>query len=915
MASPEIDVSYRRGVHLPEIDLWLDPDGRKEVAFVSHAHADHFARHQRILCSRQTYELIKARYGAGSADVTALEFGEIADFNGWKYQLLPAGHIFGSAQIHLTRPDGASVLYTGDFKTRAGLSCEAAQFIAADTLIMETTYGRLQYVFPPTEEVVDAMIKFATEAIEDGEVPVLLGYSLGKAQEILSSLKNAGLPVMLHKSVMKMTEVYRQFATEFPTFEEFEPARVEGHALIVPPSVARSQQIRRIKNKRLAMISGWALNPGSKFRYQVDEVFPLSDHADYPGLMDAVEAVQPKRVLTLHGFAEEFARDLRGKGIEAWSLLGDNQMELTLADGGADTGSDGNTESSSKHREVLDADDQFGQFVHTAERIAAMTGKLRKVEILAAFLRDLEGEDLQTAATFLTGHAFEQASENRALQVGWRLIRRVVLQVSKLNEGEYRKITQGQNDVGRATYLALEEGHGALVPKSQTFREMKALFTRLREVRGPTAKGAVLAEALEEFRPVEAQYVVKILSNDLRIGLKEGLLEEAVAEAFSVKAAEVREASMLLGSIGKVAVLARENRLQDASVQAFAPVKVMLASPEETAEDIVKRAEGWNEAKGESQETESAFAVWLEDKFDGIRAQIHRSGNRAEIFSRDLRPMTAEFPELVAQAAELGDDVILDGEIIAFAEGKKLTFFDLQKRLGRRNESDLFLGPSIPVRYVIFDLLWRNGQSLLKVPLRERREELEKLSLPVQFELANVHSAHSATEVDDAFKAARQRENEGLIAKDPGSLYLPGRRGKSWLKLKKAFSTLDCVVVAAEQGHGKRSHVISDYTFAVRDERTEELLVIGKAYSGLTDMEIEELTEHFIEHTIEKKRQKRFVTPNVVLEIAFDSIQPSKRHNSGLSLRFPRIAAIRRDKTVKEIDTLAYARQLAEVSA
>jgi DNA ligase-1 len=252
---------------------------------------------------------------------------------------------------------------------------------------------------------------------------------------------------------------------------------------------------------------------------------------------------------------------------------------------------------------------------------------------------------------------------------------------------------------------------------------------------------------------------------------------------------------------------------------------------------------------------------------------------------------------------------------MAFEHGKKLTFFDLQKRLGRKSEgADLFAVPSadVPVVFVAFDLLWLNGRSLLKAPLRERRELLRSLTMPADFQVADISPARSAEEIEAAFQMARRRFNEGLMVKDPESLYTPGRRGMSWFKLKKELATLDVVVVAAEVGHGKRNHVLSDYTFAVRDEETGNLLPIGKAYSGLTDVEIAELTEHFRRNAINSRGRYLEVKPDTVLEIAFDSIQPSTRHASGLALRFPRIKAIRRDKTPDAIDTLAYARKLAE---
>jgi DNA ligase-1 len=198
----------------------------------------------------------------------------------------------------------------------------------------------------------------------------------------------------------------------------------------------------------------------------------------------------------------------------------------------------------------------------------------------------------------------------------------------------------------------------------------------------------------------------------------------------------------------------------------------------------------------------------------------------------------------------------------------------------------------------------------MEQPQATRRVALEGLRLPEGIVAIDVQRVASAEEIEVAFLAARRRGNEGLIAKDPASAYTPGRRGKFWLKLKKAFATLDVVVVKAEQGHGKRSHVLSDYTFAVRDE-TQALRVIGKAYSGLTDAEIEILTEHFTQNTLSENGRIRTVVPDTVLEIAFDSIQASKRHDSGLSLRFPRIRAIRRDKKPEEIDTLAYAQKLA----
>jgi DNA ligase 1 len=832
-----------------------------------------------------------------------LNFGEKRTVRGLDVTLIPAGHIFGSAQFFLETEDG-SLLYTGDFKLRPGRSAEPAEWRQAQTLIMETTFGIPRYRFPPTEQIVGQIVAFSRDALETGAVPVLLGYSLGKAQEILCALSDAGLKPMLHGSVHQMTRIYEQFGQSFCEYERYHADRVAGKVLICPPSVVRSRMLEKIKDKRIAMISGWAVDPNAIYRYQVDAAFPLSDHADYTDLIRYVELVQPERVLTLHGFAAEFARDLRDRGIEAWALSEENQLELTLgktvaagvsparATNAAHPPSPGFGEAGT----TTAAASEFHAFATVGESIAATPAKLEKVRLLAEYLRTLTPGQLPIATTYFTGKPFPQ-NDLRTVQAGWAVIHRALMGAAKLAEPDFRKIAMSHGDAGKTALDSLE---GRTAPEPFSLAESRDLFEALHKTRGPLGKTELLQKRFARMSAREGQYVVKILTGDLRIGLREGLVEEAIAAAFSAPLDEVKEANMLLGDLGTVAVLASRGELRRAELSLFRPIKSMLASPEPTAEAIWARFEG-------------AAVVYVEDKFDGIRAQLHRGPGRAEIFSRDLRRMTDQFPELTDRARHFDADVILDGEIMAFEHGKKLTFFDLQKRLGRKHEgADLFSTASadVPVVFVAFDLLWLNGQSYLGRPLRERREALRGLKLPAGFQIAEVYPAHSADEIETAFQQARRRFNEGLMVKDPESIYSPGRRGMFWFKLKKELATLDVVVVAAELGHGKRNHVLSDYTFAVRDETTGALLTIGKAYSGLTDVEIAELTEHFKKQTISNHGRYREVKPDTVLEIAFDSIQPSTRHESGLALRFPRIKAIRRDKTVDAIDTLAYARSL-----
>jgi DNA ligase-1 len=890
-----IEVRYERGVFLPQQEIWLDPAEAKPFAFVSHAHSDHIAPHDEIIVSERTARLMQARM-PGERHEHVLNFGEKTTVRGLDVTLIPAGHIFGSAQFFLETESG-SLLYTGDFKLRPGRSAEPAEWRHAQTLIMETTFGLPRYRFPPTEEVIGQIVAFCRDALETGAVPVLLGYSLGKAQEILCALAGAGLKPMLHGTVHRMTRIYEQFGQSFCEYERYKANDVAGKVLICPPSVNRSAMLEKIREKRVAMISGWAVEPSAIYRYQVDAAFPLSDHADYTDLLRYVDLVKPERVLTLHGFAAEFARDLRDRGIEAWALSEENQMELTL----------GKTVVASVSPEVLPNADhmaaapgsEFHAFATVGEMIAATPAKLEKVRLLAEYLRTLDPGQLAIATIYFTGKPFPQ-SDLRTVQAGWAVIHRALMSAAKLTEPEFRRIATSHGDAGKT---ALESLEGRTIPEPFTLAGSRELFDTLHKTRGPLGKTELLQKRLAKLSAREGQYLVKIMTGDLRIGLREGLVEEAIAAAFSAPLDEVKEANMLLGDLGQASVLASKGELQSAELSLFRPIKSMLASPEPTAEAIWARFSDAAENK----------TVYVEDKFDGIRAQLHRGAGRVEIFSRDLRRMTDQFPELGNQARQFQEEIILDGEIMAFEHGKKLTFFDLQKRLGRKHEgADLFATASadVPVVFVAFDLLWINGESFLRRPLRERREALRGLKLPTGFQMAEVYPAHSADEIETAFQEARRRFNEGLMVKDPESIYSPGRRGMFWFKLKKELATLDVVVVAAELGHGKRNHVLSDYTFAVRDETSGELLTIGKAYSGLTDVEIAELTEHFKKQTISNRGRYREVKPDTVLEIAFDSIQPSTRHESGLALRFPRIKAIRRDKTVDAIDTLAYARSL-----
>ncbi len=533
-----------------------------------------------------------------------------------------------------------------------------------------------------------------------------------------------------------------------------------------------------------------------------------------------------------------------------------------------------------------------------AARIAATTRTSEKTRLLADYLATLEPPDLAPAAVFFTGRAFAEADQ-RALGLGWASIADAVARLADVPRDELAAAYDRHSDLGMAVRDVLTERATAQDGVAEPdVAEVAQAFAAIESAPGPPAKAVLFEGLLRRCGPMVAGYVVKILGGELRIGLREGLLEAALATAFGRPQEDVARAAMLTGDIGETAVLARAGRLEEARLRLFHPLRFMLASPAEDAEEILGRL---------------GPTVWTEDKYDGIRAQLHRSGDEARLYSRDLHDVSAQFPEVIAAARGLAWDGILDGELLGYRDGVVLPFLALQQRLGRKLPPSRLLA-QVPVAFVAFDVLalgprGATAEPLLKAPLRDRRHLLEGLGLaeadPARFALSRLVTAASAADLERSFGEARARRNEGLMVKDPLSAYSPGRRGYGWLKMKKALATLDCVVVGVEVGHGRRHGVLSDYTFAVRDETTGRLVTIGKAYSGLTDAEIAEMTRWFEAHTVSRHGRYRVVEPSVVVEVAFDVIMRSARHQSGFALRFPRIARLRQDKEPAAADTLA----------
>jgi DNA ligase 1 len=541
-------------------------------------------------------------------------------------------------------------------------------------------------------------------------------------------------------------------------------------------------------------------------------------------------------------------------------------------------------------------------FVQTADAVGATTKKLEKLRLIGEFFKSLSTSDAALAARFLSAHPFAKHDE-RTLGVGGANLSRVIAQAAGLPGHTLGAAYRKHGDLGGMAGEVLRDTN---CDADLSLAEANRLFEQLAAARGQAQKVELLADAFKRASAGDVKYIVKIITGDLRIGSKESLVEEAIAKAYERPLADVRRANMMTGDIGETLTLAAENQLARAAVRLFHPLGFMLAAPVETADDLFDR---------EVAEVE-APSLLVEEKYDGIRAQVHKDkSGKVRIFSRTLDQVT-EFPELAPPISKLPGELILDGEILAWRDFRPLPFTELQKRLGRKT-LDLFIQNDIPVKYVAFDLLYQDGELLLDEALAKRKERLDALlsDPPGVIRAAARTECTSADAVQLAFRNSLDAGHEGIVAKAANSPYTPGRRGGFWFKLKEPFATLDVVVTAVEYGHGKRHKVLSDYTFAVRDG--EKLLNVGKAYSGLTDTEILEYTDFFLQHTIEDHGHLRTVEPTVVLEVAFNNIQKSSRHESGYALRFPRIVRIRTDKTASEIDTVEtvaklFARQTAK---
>jgi DNA ligase-1 len=577
----------------------------------------------------------------------------------------------------------------------------------------------------------------------------------------------------------------------------------------------------------------------------------------------------------------------------------------------------------------------FQTLAALADTLAATASRLKKRAAIAEVFSTLQANDKSSIdaglfALYLSGATFTE-TDRRKLNVGGAQLSKALAELTGASSEDFHAAYRRHGDLGAAAFDLLAEKSPA--DSTLTYRDIAGSFTQIAEARNNAARSSLVRHLLRQATALEAKYLIKLMLGDMRIGVKQSLIEEALAVASGAPLVEVRHALMLEGDILTITQRAFSGTLQEATMHLFHPLGFMLASPVQTPEEAVTRF-----MEEEKEDGDPRIEAFLEDKFDGMRAQLHcgdpSQPGRVALFSRNREDITESFPEIVeafAHVAQPFGKLILDGEILAWdvTTNSALPFSTLSQRIGRKritNETRI----QTPVVFMAFDLIFSGDTLTLDLPLRERRSRLESiaqkispqahspLSAPVaqtglfanaeenpvqRLILSDARLVDSAEDIDRAYDDARARGNEGVMIKAAASIYQPGRRGIAWVKLKRELATLDVVITAAEYGHGRRNAVLSDYTFAIRDG--EEFKNVGKAYSGLTDTEIAELTKQLLADTIEDRGSHRIVEPKIVLEVAFNNVMRSSRHASGFALRFPRILRIRTDKPLAEIDTLA----------
>ncbi len=545
----------------------------------------------------------------------------------------------------------------------------------------------------------------------------------------------------------------------------------------------------------------------------------------------------------------------------------------------------------------------FLGFAELCQKVEGKSSSLEKIDLVAAFLTDLDEADLSIVPNFVMGTVFPPSSDI-VMGVGPSILYEALARACGCPSQQISELLRTTGDPGLVAADIVKKrkpiGFAAFAKEEQlSISEVYQRFLAVAHASGRRSQDAKIKNLqflFSQASSLEAQYIARLAIEDMRIGMGEGGVRDAIAKAFARPVDDVERAYNLTIDMGLVAVSARHGSLNDLTVSLNHPIKMMLA---QLGEGI----------QASMLELGTAAIEW---KYDGARVQIHKDGERVRIFSRRLENVTASLPEVVRAAKQIkAKSAILDGEAVAIGQdGRPMAFQEILKRFRRKYNVEK-IAAQIPLRLFLFDLIYLDNRSVIDLPLTDRRALLVKVASP---DLVAGQVLSNEPEVaEEIYRKALDAGHEGVMLKNPSSVYAPGKRGKNWLKIKPVMETLDLVVIGARWGEGRRARFLGSYRLGCLNPETGKLLDVGWVATGLTDEMLADLTEMFEDLIVVQKGMEVELKPVVIFEVAYEEIQKSANYSSGFALRFPRLVTVRDDKSLEEADTLERLNSLYKV--
>lgn len=554
----------------------------------------------------------------------------------------------------------------------------------------------------------------------------------------------------------------------------------------------------------------------------------------------------------------------------------------------------------------IGVDVEFKELSDLCDKLEATSKRGEMVDLVAEFLKKLQPEEVEPAVSMLLGRPIQKWS-SKTLEVSWATLHELIFRITRAKPQEFAAAFAKTGDLGAATAMIFESSRrrrqAVFLEKPLTILKVKQLFEKIAQLKGQGVrerKERLLESTFSRATPQEAKCLMKIIIKETRTGFQEGLMELSIAKAFGVSQEAIRRATMFVGDVAVVARVAKvkgEEGVRNLRLEVFKPIKPMLAQNVDGIKNALK-----------IHRDRTAF----EQKIDGARVQIHKSGDEVKIFSRRLTDVTESIPEIVESIRKgvKARDAILEGEVVALDKtGGPMPFQYLLKRFRRERDVGKMVR-EVPLGLYLFDLLYLDGDVLVDLGYLERRKNLSQITrLPLTKQLITVNPEDAKKFLEKALAEG----HEGLMAKELASPYAPGMRGKLWLKIKPVLEPLDLVIVAAEYGYGRRHNWLSDYYLAARDSETGEFMIVGKTFKGLTDEEIIEMTRRLKQLVVRTEGRRVIVAPKIVVEVSYNEIQRSPKYKCGMALRFARITRIRDDKSPEDADTIQRVRKIYEM--